>query len=416
MSALYHRLHRELLPRRFAYMASAHRWTGFGFNCMCMYLKAKCFTHLEGRTCKKPGHSCFSKVVSWRSHPAVDYYRWLARGAQTLVAAWGRGHDAASLKTAAAELHSNVAALIGPAADGRPGREEQASGAVFCARCNAHMPCSAVVVADAAQIYEEVPPSRVRSGLRSLITWATDRGYTGVAVCRRAAGLSFLVKQRWRRSPGTVLFIWDELSQGLDLALAQNAVSVGDSVWVQAGGLPIGGLHSPASCSVVRGADEAAWTDGVAARTRHGFLPGGCRLEEQVALARYVDDFIMVSRIWCLSRLEDTLAVMYRKPVQFDRQAMSAHGQPWLDMSVSLRGGALEIHMDGQEQEWGQCHASMPPAKTRLKLYLGDETESIEVFRLHVSGRTARLRQAGLGDAAMLGAVQREIFIFALHG
>ena len=71
--------------------------------------------------------------------------------------------------------------------------------------CDAHMPCPAAAVADAAQMYGEVPRSRVRSGLRSLITWATDRGYTGVAVCytgvavcKRAAGLPFLVKQRWR--------------------------------------------------------------------------------------------------------------------------------------------------------------------------------------------------------------------------
>ena len=189
VSALYHHLHRELLPRRFAYMASAHRWAGFGFNYMYMNLKAKCFTHLEGRTCEKPGHSCFRKVVSWRSHPAVDYYRWLARGAQTLVAAWGRGHDVSSLKTAARELRSKVAVLSGPAADGRPGGEGQALGAARCARCDAHMPCLAVVVADAAQMYEEVPPSRVRSGLRSFITWATDRGYTGEPSASAPLGL-----------------------------------------------------------------------------------------------------------------------------------------------------------------------------------------------------------------------------------
>ena len=203
--ALYRHLHRELLPRRFAYMASAHRWAGFGLNYMYMNLKAKCFTHRQGRTCEKPGHSCLRKVVSWRSHPAVDYYRWLARGAQTLVAAWGRGHDVSSLKTAAAELRRKVAALSGPAGGGGRGEDQRPPGVGHCDKCGAYMPSPAVVVADAAQMYEEVPPSRVRSGL-SLFAWEEDRAYAGVAVCKRTGGPSFLVRQRWRHPPGTVLF------------------------------------------------------------------------------------------------------------------------------------------------------------------------------------------------------------------
>ena len=189
---------------------------------MDLKAKSKCFAHMQGRTCQKPGHSCLRKVVSWRSHPAVDYYRWLSRGAQTLVAAWGRGHEVSSLKTTAAELKSKVAALSGPAVGGGASAEGQAPGTVYCARCKAHMPCPAVVVADAAQMYEEVHPSRVRHVQRSLITWATGRGFTGVAVSKRTAGLFFLVRQRWRHPPGTVLFTWDELSQGLDMALAQR--------------------------------------------------------------------------------------------------------------------------------------------------------------------------------------------------
>ena len=167
---------------------------------------------------------------------------------------------------------------------------------------------------------------------------------------------------------------------------------------------------------MVLGADEGAWTNDAAARAGHGFMPGCRRLAEQVVLARYVDDFIMVSSIWCFSCLEDMLAVMYRKLVQFDRQASSAHGQPWLDMWASFRDGALQIHMDGQEQEWVQCQASTPPAKTCLRPYLGDVAESLEALRLHVSGRIARLRQAGLDDVALRKAVQREILVFALHG
>ena len=124
----------------------------------------------------------------------------------------------------------------------------------------------------------------------------------------------------------------------------------------------------------------------------------------------------MVSKMWCALCLEDMLAIMCRKPVQFDRQATSAHGQPWLDMWVSFRGRALEIHMDGQEQEWVQSLAAMPPSKTRLKPYLGDDPENLEALRLHVSGRTARHQQTGLDDTALLGAVQREVLVFALHG
>ena len=72
--------------------------------------------------------------------------------------------------------------------------------------------------------------------------------------------------------------------------------------------------------------------------------------------------------------------------------------------------------MDGQEQEWVQCLAARPPAKFRLKPYLGDAEDSLEALRQHVSGRTARLRQAGLTDDALRKAVQREILVLALHG
>ena len=416
VSEFYRHLHRLVLPARFRYMAAPHRWARFGLNYMYMNLKAKCFEHGRGRVCQKNGHSCLRKVVSWRTHPAVDYYRWVARGVQTLVTAWGRGYDVSSLKTAAAELRAKVAALSGPGAGRSVGAGRRVSCPTDCTRCGAHMPGPAVVVADAAQMYEEVPPDRVRQGLRSLISWAAELGYVGVAVCKRSSGPSFLVRQRWRHPPGSVLFTWEELRLGMDLALAQSAVSVGDSVWRQAEGLPIGGPHSPASCSVVLGADEAAWTADAAARALHRFLPEGRRLSEQVALARYVDDLIMVSRVWCHACLEDMLTAMYRRPVQFDRQATSAHGQPWLDMWVSFRCGQLEIHMDGQEQEWVQCLAARPPAKFRLKPYLGDEEDSLEALRQHVSGRTARLKQAGLEGEALRKAVEREILVLALHG
>ena len=68
-------LHWGLMPTRLRYMALPSRWARFGLNYMYMNLKAKCFSDGVGRVCAKPGHSCLRKVVSWRSHPAVDYYR-----------------------------------------------------------------------------------------------------------------------------------------------------------------------------------------------------------------------------------------------------------------------------------------------------------------------------------------------------
>ena len=49
----------------------------------------------------------------------------------------------------------------------------------------------------------------------------TAATYTGVAVSKRTAGPSFLVRQRWCHPPG-IVFIWDELNQGLDMALARR--------------------------------------------------------------------------------------------------------------------------------------------------------------------------------------------------
>ena len=350
------------------------------------------------------GHSCLRKVVSWCSHPAVDYYRWLARGAQTLVTTWGRSFEVASLKTAASDLRTRVASLVEPATP-------------HCERCGRAMSGPSVLVADAAQMYEAVPPSRVREGLAALVEWAAGEGYAGVVVSRRQGGASFLARQTWKHPPGTELISWEELRRGIDMALAQSAVSVGDSVWRQAEGLPIGGPHSPACCSIVLGADEAAWAADAERRARLGFsAPRGRGIEECAAYARYVDDLCVVSRIWCEGCLESMVDGMYRKPVQFDRQATSLLGQPWLDMWITFTSGDMEIHMDGQEHEWVSSLGATPPSRLRLKPYLGDEACSWEALRLHVSARSARLRQAGLGVAELERAVAREVFVLALHG
>ena len=166
----------------------------------------------------------------------------------------------------------------------------------------------------------------------------------------------------------------------------------------------------------IRDSDEAAWAEVADRRCRLGFDPQGSELSRQAALARYVDDLIVVSRIWCPECLESMVGFIYRKPVQFDKQPTAPLGQPWLDAWIAFRGGELVIRMDGQEQDWVECRGASPPSKMRLKPYLGDEARSWDALRLHVSARAARLRQAVLGDEELRKAVEREVLILTLHG
>ena len=75
------------------------------------------------------------------------------------------------------------------------------------------------------------------------------------------------------------------MKSGICLALASSKVSLGrDTLRRQARGLPIGGMVSKVSCSLVMGRAETDWVDNVARRAQLGFDDVLC------GNARYVDD------------------------------------------------------------------------------------------------------------------------------
>ena len=76
----------------------------------------------------------------------------------------------------------------------------------------------------------------------------------------------------------------------------------------------------------------------------------------------------------------------------------------------------MVIHMDGQEQDWIEAFGSCLPSRLRIQPFLGDEACGRSVLRQHVSARTARLKQAGLDEAEMRCAVERELLLLALYG
>ena len=97
-----------------------------------------------------------------------------------------------------------------------------------CVRCGHAMGHIALMVADAAQMFEAVPPALVMSGLRELLAWAQGCSYTGVVVWHGARYRAHPVRQVFRRPPGTAVFTLRELEAGMTLALAQTMVSLGD--------------------------------------------------------------------------------------------------------------------------------------------------------------------------------------------
>ena len=102
---------------------------------------------------------------------------------------------------------------------------------------------------------------------------------------------------------------------------------------MQAEGLPIGGPHSPACCSVVLCADETRWAAGADRRAALGNGDADDVLEAKAAYARYVDDLCVISKVWREPCLETMASAMYvpqagavRPPgVVEDRATLAGH-------------------------------------------------------------------------------------------
>ena len=120
-----------------------------------------------------------------------------------------------------------------------------------------------------------------------------------------------------------------------------NLTLIGDRV-AQLKGTPIGGFLSKMACSLVLINNERQWDD--SGHTVWFHLPHGMSWSDAVALVRYADDTIMVSRLFCEECLEAALNAM--SPVKLDVACRGA-SLHWLDLIVDLTvdGGSVDIFL-----------------------------------------------------------------------
>lgn len=106
--------------------------------------------------------------------------------------------------------------------------------------------------------------------------------------------------------------------------------------------LPIGGLMSKVAASVVLGGEERRWKQSVERQQFEGFRHS-MDWDHTVLHLRYVDDIILISRIYCCRCLQHAVQCIYS--VSFDCSLPHDRTLSWLDLKIYLDSGQLGLNI-----------------------------------------------------------------------
>ena len=366
-------------------------------------VKAKCFrTGL--RTCCDPTHSCFRKIVSYAGMEKAwrNLFRKVGRATSLLILKIAPGDETMSLSTAAKDLCQQFACLVHPVSP--------------LARCQRHG-CGKVknplelVVADAGAMYEAVDSALILESLSFFVQVARQLGYVGVAVVRSPKLRGFLVRHEHFQHRSVDVVTFECLQTIHALSLSQKYVCVGNAVFKQKTGVPIGGLLSKCQTSLLLCAEETIWKSQPLKRSNHGF-PTALHWNQQVASCRYVDDCISMSHMFCQACLLSALNL--KSHVTFELQNHDPLGATWLDLAVDVHGVRFHIDLAQHEVEWIQGFAACPK-KFRMLPFQGEITPDAKA---RIRNAQARLIQVFLdppGSNLVLAARALHYFMDIWH-
>ena len=317
------------------------------------------------------------KIVSYSLMERIlkNLFRKVSRATMILIIKLGLGDEVTSLSTAATMLRRRFQHIVHPVAP-----------LLQCTNCSSEKHAIEVAVADAGTMYEAIDSGLVLTCLDFYIGLAKDAGYIGVAVLKTRKLHGFLAKHNFHKHNNVDLLTFEQLRSIHMLSLSQKFVSVGNLVYRQLRGVPIGGLLSKCQTSLVLCAEEYAWEYSNHRQVQFG-LDASLLWRRQVAACRYVDDCCLISPYLCSQCLFQCLC--QKSCVQYERQNSSASCGTWLDMDVHFQGVELLLTMQKPEEQW-IAGTSSHPKKFRLEPFHGLEVQNAKA---RILGTQARLMQ-----------------------
>ena len=349
---------------------------------MYPFVKSKCFSASGGRTCTKQGHSCLRKVVSFFKAPWRRAWRLAGRALQVLVIQTGAGFSIWQLKDIVPVFKRRFSKLrCGPSID-------------ECVRCQRMKRPTTFLVADAAQMYEQVDMALVLQAFDAKS--AALLGSHGVETITVKKGRSFA---GWcggapqTRSGTVVVFSMSILRRMLVASSYLRFASIGDLV-VRAKGLVIGGLLSMISAGCLLSHEEAQFMKGEGPGA--ALTPPGWSLEQLLLGMRYVDDLLLVSCALCHGCLHSLVQAIYS--VTFEVEPES-HENTWTDVVFHDCPRTGRVAWIPKNPNRGWIRGSAAKSKQRYPPYLGRLQCAFGILRGMLLGRLARLQELELGEA-----------------
>ena len=314
------------------------------------------------------------------------------------------GYETCSLKTSAHDLKTCVSKLARvPQFDTR------------CARCKSLKSPINAIVADAGAMFEQIGPEAAVQAYDYAVSKLTTRGFIGVHV-ESTHPLKFHLTKPKHSPIGSVSF--SALRNWLVSLCIQRTGCIGDGLFEQSSGLPIGGLASKVATSFVLGYMEQEFRTNQATREEKHFALDGKHDSECVSGVRYVDDIFACSKVFCENCIQAYINCTYtskalKTTVTFDQQAQSPGQYLWLDFKITFDDKQQpRLHMAPRETEWIKGDTEYP-VKWRTPRFTGyvDSTQR-SIARGILIGRMCRLNEMGLETEKLDSAILEEIALW----
>ena len=379
------------------------RWAA-GLPTLYSSIKAKCWG--DGcRTCERDGHSCVRRISSWIRFPARPLLRRVGRAWRLAILLHGHGRGTASLVTAARDLRDRTAKL------------EVLPARAPCRCCQGQRRRVCGLVLDASSMYERTPAQAVYRAAQNLVRALRARGFRGVLVRR-----SRQLRGRLWRHGGAYLadhffLSFEAMLITLKASLGVRLARLGNWVFEQTAGLPIGGPLSDLGAALLLGQNEAAWRfhETLPRRAPFADLPRGAAADTIVAQTRYVDDLLAVSGSICEACLETYVREEHRG-IPFEVEERSSEGPlRWLDLVVHASRVPPHVAMGMTEREY-VLHGAAAPGRFRIMPYLGAEHMDKAKLRSYVRGQLSRWQQVRLSYQEVLRSLCYSVLLLARAG